>query len=223
MTIFRKLLLCGAMYVLTTAPLFAHPSHSSITEIEWNAASGRFEVAMRLCIADLEDALSAQANTRIRLTSALSCRPQLQRYLQEQFSITQENDNVCRLHWVGGEMELHHVWIYFEAESTSDDPAVGSSGPTSRPGNQTQQVRTWKELLAKPGMTSSTASPRNAPSRLPLTVCVRNSTLMAIQPEQTNIVVVTCGQHRSSAVLTTEQQKTLLSVENGGIARRTTR
>ena len=99
----------------------AHPLHSQVTELEWNPDSRRYEVAMRLDAAGLEDALSARTGRRVRLEVANFDTTVLQNYLSDSFDVTQgsakqSGESSGCIHWAGLELELHSVWLYFEYE-----------------------------------------------------------------------------------------------------------
>lgn len=174
-----------AALILTIGTCQAHPNHIGVTEVEWNAKTGRFEVAMKLRATDLEDAISVITKERWRLENAKDLEQQLQNYLKEHFSITFQNHKTCRLHWVGSELLLHDVWIYFEAESL---PGKSEEGARA-------EVNTFDELLA-------TAN-HQADDRQP--VVIRNTTLMEIQPEQTHVVAMLKKGRRTTFVLNKKQ------------------
>lgn len=181
----NRLLTVFAALILATSTCQAHPNHIGVTEVEWNAKTGRFEVAMKLRATDLEDAISVINKERWRLENAKDQEQQLQRYLKEHFSITFQNHRTCRLHWVGSELLLHDVWIYFEAESLpGKSDAVDSS-----------EVNTFDELL-------STANHKDSERQ---SVVIRNTTLMEIQPEQTHIVAMMKKGRRTTFVLNKKQ------------------
>ncbi|APZ92182.1 DUF6702 family protein [Fuerstiella marisgermanici] len=180
---------------------WAHPFHSSTTEIEWNASSGKFEVAMRLRIADLEDALSAIEKRRVNVETDPDRERFVKAYLQKHFSIGHRKDEKCLLHWVGMELELHDAWVYFEAEV---------AGKPSQPANQqtadtpklvepaTATVKSWDELFRRRDL-SSTAGDRDTKAAPP--IHVRCSVLLDLQPEQENVVTVTVDSDTETALL----------------------
>ena len=179
MSLFRTASMFVALLVITTSA-DAHPFHASTTEIEWNAETQRFEVAMRLRIADLEDAISARIKSRFRLESDSKRDKHLQAYLQETCSITFEQHRACRLHWMGCELELHDVWVYFEAESVAPTGADANVKDLA-----SQKIESWDGLFRD----TSTAS-------LGQGVRIRNTVLLEIQPEQVNLVSLRMGRRR---------------------------
>lgn len=169
--------------ILAGSTCQAHPNHIGVTEVEWNPTSGRFEVAMKLRVTDLEDAISVINKQQWRLESAADRDQQLQAYLQKHFSITFKDHGKCRLHWVGTELLLHEVWIYFEAESLP-----GGSRPDDSKSNSEEEVSSFDELLQSGSSGSDSAS----------AVVIRNTALMEIQPEQTHAVAMLKKGRRST-------------------------
>ncbi|MEP3480419.1 MAG: DUF6702 family protein [Fuerstiella sp.] len=180
-----RLLTAFAALVLTMNTCQAHPNHIGVTEVEWNAKTGRFEVAMKLRATDLEDAISVINKKRWRLETAEDKEQQIQSYLKQHFSITFKDHKTCRLHWVGSELLLHDVWVYFEAESLP-----GSVAKTAA-----SEVLTFDELLSSKSSNTSDQS----------SVVIRNTTLMEIQPEQTHIVAMMKQGRRTTCVLNKKQ------------------
>ena len=173
----------------------AHHSRASLTEIEWNPKSRRFEVAMRLRISDLEDAVSAQQKTRFRIDGTPHRDRLIQAYLVRHFSTLFAGHTTCRLHWVGCEPELHDIWLYFEAQSISDDQAP-TPEKTDPPATR-NHVDRWQDLFSSPaGRVTS-----NGQADTGRAVVVRHSALMEIQAEQTNIITLTRGSNVTSVIL----------------------
>lgn len=171
----------------------AHPNHVSTTEVEWNAESQRFEVAMRLRIADLEDAISAKIKSRFRLEESVRQHPDgsphLQSYLRETFSLTFTGDKLCRLHWIGCELELHDAWIYFEAESVGN--AAGKSVRQAEP----QKIKTWDSLMQR------------SPVAIDHPVIhVQNKSLLEVQKEQVNVVTISYEGTKTTHTIDNTQQ-----------------
>ncbi|MEQ9407256.1 MAG: hypothetical protein RIK87_05995 [Fuerstiella sp.] len=195
-------LLAGGIAFLVTGPmLWAHPDHFAVTEIEWNPVSERFEVAMKLRLPDLEDALSLQQGARINIVSHPQSKTLIRTYLQQHVAVTFEGDDECVLHWVGMELDLHDVWIYFEAESkgriSNNRPANVNNemSPSTR-----SDVSEWNDLfVARPPRPARSAERPVRRGTRP--VRVRNTALMDIQPEQTNVVSLKVNSVSESAAL----------------------
>ena len=211
---FLKSLFTSLLMAVAFAPVVnatAHPSHSSMTEVEWNGKSNRFEVAMRLYIADLEDAISVRLNRRFHLESDKDAVKQVQQYLAENFSLTSGTNHNCRLHWVGMELELHDAWFYFEAESV---PAAAVSSGKVGDG---KSVDNWDELLDENA--AGIQQSQQAANGQFEAVHIKHSALTEVQPEQTNYVSVTVGRCTSSAILTAAVPENSVSLRRTGISK----
>ena len=193
-----KLVVVLSFTLLCSPSVFAHGSHSSITEIEWNSKSERFEVAMRVSIADLEDAVSLTLKTRFHLENNPQRDQHLQAYLQKNFAAVFRGHTECRLYWVGCELELHDVWIYFEAQSIDDKATDGDENTTVTA--ETNHVQRWQDLFAAGGSFSKDTNEAS-------TVVINNTVLLAVQPEQVNIVTLTRGHSTESGTMSRELTK----------------
>lgn len=160
----------------------AHPAHSSLTEIEWNADSGNFEVAMKLSIPDLEDAISAEDQRRFRIRDDESTEQRISKYLQKHFALTSGTSVKVQQKWIGMELELHEAWFYFELQTNHSANARKSA------------VKDWDQLFHSP---SPTWTPEN--------VTIRHSALCEVQPEQSNIVSYSANGRKTSLVLNVKQ------------------
>ena len=177
-----------AIFLLTTAAAEAHSSHTSVTEVEWNQESQRFEVAMKLRIADLQDAISARQGKRVRVDRDGSANAVLD-YLADNFSVTFAEEQKCRLSWVGLELELHDAWLYFEAKPVGQRPGMASvNEQIVAKSEEPKQVKTWNELFIVPYQrTSGFETTGRFGDR---SVRVRDTVLCDIQPDQTNLVTI---------------------------------
>ena len=208
----KTLVFVNALLVIGSVSAFAvHPSHSSMTEIEWNADSERFEVAMKLSIADLQDAISVRLGRRFNLETDKDASSHVQAYLKERFAITRSEDHVCLLHWVGMELELHDAWFYFEAESRPSDNQSSDPKEGDKP-----VVRSFDELLSSNVATNPNAKPKKQETIS--SVRIKNAALTDVQPEQTNIVSLTVGRLSSSTVFTLKRFDDVLNLAPTGIS-----
>lgn len=172
-----------AVTALTVVPVAAHHSPPTITEIEWNPESQRFEVAMKLPIPDLQDAISGQLNKRFGIENS-DREEQLRDYISEHFSVVFKGDDECRLRWVGCELQLHDVWVYFEAESVSKNKAAETE--KSEPA-----TNRWQGFLRPSHQSDSIRS-----------VVIRNSCLLKVHPQQQNVVRLKYGSSAETKTLT---------------------
>lgn len=207
----RLALLAAAICVsssLSTAE--AHPGHYSLTEIEFNPQNQRFEVAMRVRIADLQDALAMQAHRRISLEHDPQAAAAVQKYVAANFQISASQSDRCVLHWVGHELALHDVWIYFEVQLLDTSTNQSASETVSDDSEILRRSQQAKERLTRPGL-GTESSTRSAtarwneflrPTPAQFSVTVKNAMLLDVQPEQMNLVSVRAGGQTQSATLT---------------------
>jgi len=181
--------------VVMAGPVSAHRSHTSVAEVEWNAQSQVFEVAMRLHIADLEDAVSVRQTQTFRLDSADNAEQQIQAYLQDRFQIRSDANVFAKLNWVGMELELHDAWVYFEVSQAKPEAAINGTSSSAAPATSDSRVQKWEDLFTKQSPPSAAAHP--SPARMEVT----NSVLFDVQPEQKNVVSFTQNRRTLSVVL----------------------
>lgn len=115
----RSTLFCGVLFSLLGVPLLAgvaaaHPRHLSIAEADWNAKTGRWEIALQVNPVDLEQALRRIANRPIDLDRSPGLDGLIQDYLSRTFVVRQSDGRRAKLLWVGHEVDLKDAWLYFE-------------------------------------------------------------------------------------------------------------
>ena len=115
--------------------LLAHPFHISIGEMEWNATSQKWEVAVRVQSTDLQTAMRRFTKTEVNVDGE-NIPDELVVYLNEHFYLSNatpaesrkqeanasksksrslsERSNRSDLKWVGHEVERGWMWLYFE-------------------------------------------------------------------------------------------------------------
>jgi len=112
----RAGLLAGLL--ATVPPLAAHAIHTSVAEADYNAATRRLEVSLRVFIDDFEAALSVHA--RRRLSLAATPREEFdaatRTYLAEKFTVRTPDGQLAPLIWVGREVRdaENELWFHFE-------------------------------------------------------------------------------------------------------------
>jgi hypothetical protein len=112
----RAGLLAGLL--ATVPPLAAHAIHTSVAEADYNAATRRLEVSLRVFIDDFEAALSVHA--RRRLSLAATPREEFdaatRTYLAEKFTVRTPDGQFAPLVWVGREVRdaENELWFHFE-------------------------------------------------------------------------------------------------------------
>ena len=103
----------------TAAVLHAHPGHSSFAEADYNAATGKLEIAVRVSAEDFEAALTRRAQRPVAVdrTPAAEFDQLAQAYLAESFTVKARDGTRAPHHWVGRELKdgTDELWLYFEA------------------------------------------------------------------------------------------------------------
>ncbi len=102
---------------LILVPL-SHPIHVSITEINWNESTKSLEIAHKIFIDDLEDALEKQFNLRFYLATNKEHEETdiyLKKYLSQHFEL-HGNQKSLICHYLGKEYEEKAVWIFAEVQ-----------------------------------------------------------------------------------------------------------
>ncbi len=130
--------------VVPPASLLAanHPFHISTAEVEFNAATGRLEVGLKLQSMDLDKALSRIAGKKVDSELDKDADELIKRYVSEHFylapgelpkqdekaasanvatAITKPNSELpkrpeCEVTFVGKQFETKWVWVFFEFE-----------------------------------------------------------------------------------------------------------
>lgn len=101
----------------------SHPYHVSHAEVNWNAKSCNFEIALCVWPADLEKALKGDSGKSIDLDKAEDLDRLMETYVAKKFRITQanvqanfdsKNTDSVSIRWVGHERNLKKAWLYFE-------------------------------------------------------------------------------------------------------------
>lgn len=92
-----------------------HKFHASLTQIEVNAKARTVEVAIRVFIDDLEEALSLRAGRRIRLETASDLDALALDYVQSSVKLDAPDGKRLVFRWIGKEVSVDVVWLYVEA------------------------------------------------------------------------------------------------------------
>ena len=112
----RATLLAGL--VAAAPPLAAHAIHTSVAEADYNAATRRLEVSLRVFIDDFEAALSVHARRRLALatTPPAEFDAATRAYLTGAFTVRTPDGQLAPLVWVGREVRdaENELWFHFE-------------------------------------------------------------------------------------------------------------
>ncbi|WP_138992852.1 DUF6702 family protein [Larkinella sp. C7] len=110
-----------ALFCLTGS----HPVHTSITQMQYNAAEKTFEVSLRVFTDDLEEALTKENNNqRVRLSDKDANGPLVERYVRKHFGLTSASRQRKPYRYLGKEQEVDATWIYIEIPY--NEPVQGS-------------------------------------------------------------------------------------------------
>lgn len=91
-----------------------HPNHFSLTEVEWNPESERYEVALSVWPLDLEAAVSRMRDRPTNLATVQNLDRILADYIEQSFVVSNNNNARHAIHWVGSEIGDQESWLYFE-------------------------------------------------------------------------------------------------------------
>jgi hypothetical protein len=123
----------------------SHPFHISVAELEWNSQSRRIEVSLKLQSLDTDQALSLLTKQRVNIETAAEPGKLLERFLQANFFLVPADqvevseprepkfpEDIVRstVHYVGHELEVTWLWVYFELEldNTTVSRVVAENG-----------------------------------------------------------------------------------------------
>ncbi len=99
--------------------------HTSITQMQYNAAEKTFEVSLRVFTDDLEEALTKENNNqRVRLSDKDANGPLVERYVRKHFGLTSASRQRKPYRFLGKEQEVDATWIYIEIPY--NEPVQGS-------------------------------------------------------------------------------------------------
>ncbi len=116
----RRRLLRGASAALLALSFFgagsaaAHPYSTSRGEIDWNAESGSFEVALAVLPEELVQMVGAERGEPFFLDASAECDRAIAGYLSRHFALQTADGETARLDWVGKEISFEATWLYFE-------------------------------------------------------------------------------------------------------------
>lgn len=96
-------------------PTQAHDYHASIADVRFNAKNQTLEVAVKVFMDDLEDALSRHSKKKVSYSaSSPEVRKHLASYLSSQLSFEVEKGKVLPQKFIGSEEDADVVWMYLE-------------------------------------------------------------------------------------------------------------
>ncbi len=111
-------------FLLVLFSCLVHPYHRSLAEVQWNAESQRYEVALRVDPRDLDAALSDLHRRPVVLDQMdeAAAEAMLKAYVSKHLHLlrpaatSDQPDQLAKTHWVGFESDDRgkFVWLYFE-------------------------------------------------------------------------------------------------------------
>lgn len=107
------------MIVYLLAAAIMHPVHATLSELEWNQATKRLEIAIRL---DSQD----EQWLRKRYGKNQKESDWVIWYVRQRVRVSEVPENIdldeSRYYWIGRQEDGAHVWWYFEIDSPGSDP-----------------------------------------------------------------------------------------------------
>ncbi|MEZ6118807.1 MAG: DUF6702 family protein [Pirellulaceae bacterium] len=93
----------------------AHPFHVSTAEANWNPESKMLEVAVKLDVLDLQNAVRQSSQTKVQITDVQAADALVQKYVRTrlQFRLGDKKE-LAEWTWVGYEVDLKSAWLYLE-------------------------------------------------------------------------------------------------------------
>lgn len=108
---------CSLSFLLVLAIVFsaaAHPYHTSIAEIRYNAKTQSLEIAIKVFADDLEKTLSDSAKKPFVINQTPAIQAQIAAYLKKVLALETSGKQVLPLKYLGSEAEKDTYWLYAE-------------------------------------------------------------------------------------------------------------
>ncbi len=115
---YSLLLLAFICCLLLSGAGLAHPFHTSLTEIEYNAKDQNLELAIKLAPVDLEEALSAYSGSKVVIVDTEQSDALIHEYLQRKLRFYSNRPTPqgavtpLRLDWVGKQLDVNVIWVF---------------------------------------------------------------------------------------------------------------
>lgn len=104
--------------LLLAAPALAHPIHTSLAEADYNRATKKLEVALRVFADDFEAVLTERAKTKITVahTPRAVFDAHARTYLAERFTLRSPAGELVAFEFIGREFKdaANELWLFFE-------------------------------------------------------------------------------------------------------------
>lgn len=125
------LICCGLLF---SPQILAHPYHTSLMEMEWNAEAQQWELALRFLPEDLEDALQLAAGKRVDLERTAGVDELMLEYIRQHLKLlpatAPAEDGAADTNtwqWVGKEVGYKAIWIYLTVKASAPPLRLGNS------------------------------------------------------------------------------------------------
>lgn len=99
-------------------PLGLHRFHTTLGRIDYNAEQKLFEISIQLFTHDLENLFKKRTGKSIDLEKTIEIDKLIFEYLNENFILSDKNNRVKTLKWIGKEFDADAVRVYLEIDST---------------------------------------------------------------------------------------------------------
>lgn len=103
-----------ALALLLVSPAWAHQQKEAITRILFNPRTQNIEVMHRFLVHDAEHAVKELRRTSANILTSEEDREFFSNYVQQHFSIADQDGNTLALKAVGDEIEGRFIWVYAE-------------------------------------------------------------------------------------------------------------
>jgi hypothetical protein len=101
-------------------PFSLHTYHTSLTRMDYNHKDKLVEISIQLFTHDLVPLLERRTKKRIDLEKTPDIDKIILGYLGENFILKDKSAAVKKLVWVGKEVQVDTVFVYFQAQSEED-------------------------------------------------------------------------------------------------------
>jgi hypothetical protein len=95
----------------------AHRFHSSLTRIDYDSDEKNIKITIQMIAHDVLEVFDEIAGKSLELESSPEVDEMLRKYLAEHFVMQNKSGEKLELKWVGKEIELERVFVYFEIPS----------------------------------------------------------------------------------------------------------
>ncbi len=118
-------LFLGMLALMSLGAAVFHDFHSSITELEFNTASGKYEVAIRVFTDDLETAINAQhKGAKLVVDKGTGADVHIGSYMQKAFTIMDKGQKPRPASFIGKELDGEVTWVYMEVEGVTNPQEI---------------------------------------------------------------------------------------------------